>query len=37
VAAETGLPVDDPVRFGPGPLWERIEAAVDALPSIAGR
>jgi uncharacterized NAD-dependent epimerase/dehydratase family protein len=36
VAAETGLPVDDPVRFGPGPLWARIEAAVDALPWIAG-
>jgi uncharacterized NAD-dependent epimerase/dehydratase family protein len=37
VAAETGLPVDDPVRFGPGPLWAQIEAAVDALPAIAGR
>jgi uncharacterized NAD-dependent epimerase/dehydratase family protein len=32
VARETGLPVDDPVRFGAGPLWARIEAAVDALP-----
>jgi uncharacterized NAD-dependent epimerase/dehydratase family protein len=37
IAADTGLPVDDPVRFGPGPLWSRIEAAVDALPWVAGR
>jgi uncharacterized NAD-dependent epimerase/dehydratase family protein len=36
VAHETGLPVDDPVRFGAGPLWTRIEAAVEALPSTAG-
>ena len=36
VGAETGLPVDDPVRFGAGPLWTRIEAAVDALPWVAG-
>src|SRR6478735_6703838 len=32
IAAETGLPVDDPVRFGPRPLWSEIERAVDALP-----
>ncbi len=32
VAAETGLPVDDPVRFGPGRLWAEIERAVEALP-----
>lgn len=32
VAAETGLPVDDPVRFGPGPLWAAIERAVEGLP-----
>jgi uncharacterized NAD-dependent epimerase/dehydratase family protein len=34
VAAETGLPVDDPFRFGPGPLWAAIEASVEALPWI---
>jgi uncharacterized NAD-dependent epimerase/dehydratase family protein len=33
--AETGLPCDDPVRFGGEGLWRRIEAAVDALPWIA--
>ena len=32
VAAETGLPVDDPFRFGPGPLWAAIETSVEALP-----
>jgi uncharacterized NAD-dependent epimerase/dehydratase family protein len=37
IAGLTGLPVDDPVRFGAGPLWERIEAAVDALPSVRVR
>jgi uncharacterized NAD-dependent epimerase/dehydratase family protein len=31
-AAETGLPCDDPVRFGGGALWREIEAAVDGLP-----
>jgi uncharacterized NAD-dependent epimerase/dehydratase family protein len=30
--AETGLPCDDPVRFGGEALWRRIETAVDALP-----
>jgi uncharacterized NAD-dependent epimerase/dehydratase family protein len=32
VAAETGLPTDDPVRFGGGPLWAAIEQGVEALP-----
>ena len=31
-AAETGLPCDDPVRFGGEALWTEIESAVDALP-----
>jgi uncharacterized NAD-dependent epimerase/dehydratase family protein len=31
-AAETGLPCDDPVRFGGDALWREVEAAVDALP-----
>jgi uncharacterized NAD-dependent epimerase/dehydratase family protein len=42
-AAETGLPADDPVRFGGARLWSAIHAGVDALPwvdalpSVAGR
>jgi uncharacterized NAD-dependent epimerase/dehydratase family protein len=36
VHAETGLPVDDPFRFGPGPLWATIEASVEALPWVGG-
>jgi uncharacterized NAD-dependent epimerase/dehydratase family protein len=31
----TGLPVDDPVRFGPGPLWAEIRRAVERLPWVA--
>ena len=30
-AAETGLPCDDPFRFGPVRLWRDIQAAVDAI------
>ncbi len=36
VAAETGLPAADPVRFGAGSLWVDIKAAVDALPWVGG-
>jgi uncharacterized NAD-dependent epimerase/dehydratase family protein len=32
IAAETGLPTDDPVRFGADHLWPSIRDAVDALP-----
>ncbi len=32
IAAETGLPADDPVRFGPDALWTAVRARVDALP-----
>ncbi|HEU4571216.1 MAG TPA: DUF1611 domain-containing protein [Candidatus Limnocylindrales bacterium] len=31
IAAETGLPADDPVRFGPTALWAEIERAVEGL------
>jgi uncharacterized NAD-dependent epimerase/dehydratase family protein len=34
-AAETGLPCDDPVRFGGDALWREIESAVEALPWVA--
>jgi uncharacterized NAD-dependent epimerase/dehydratase family protein len=37
-AAETGLPTDDPVRFGPAHLWAAIQAGVEALDqATAGR
>ncbi|HEY5629082.1 MAG TPA: DUF1611 domain-containing protein, partial [Candidatus Limnocylindrales bacterium] len=32
VAAETGLPTDDPVRFGGEALWASITSATEALP-----
>jgi uncharacterized NAD-dependent epimerase/dehydratase family protein len=35
IAAETGLPTDDPVRFGAERLWPAIRNAVDALPWVA--
>jgi uncharacterized NAD-dependent epimerase/dehydratase family protein len=36
IAAETGLPTDDPVRFGADRLWPAIRDAVDALPWVKG-
>jgi uncharacterized NAD-dependent epimerase/dehydratase family protein len=35
VAAETGLPTDDPFRFGADRLWPAIRESVDALPWVA--
>jgi uncharacterized NAD-dependent epimerase/dehydratase family protein len=32
IAAETGLPADDPFRFGGDKLWPAVRDAVDALP-----
>jgi len=32
IAAETGLPADDPVRFGADRLWAAVRDAVEALP-----
>lgn len=37
IAAETGLPTDDPVRFGGEALWREIEAATNALPWVQAR
>jgi uncharacterized NAD-dependent epimerase/dehydratase family protein len=34
--AETGLPTDDPFRFGADRLWAAMRDAVDALPSVIG-
>ena len=31
-SAETGLPADDPVRFGADRLWPAVRDAVEALP-----
>jgi uncharacterized NAD-dependent epimerase/dehydratase family protein len=36
-AAETGLPTDDPFRFGAERLWPAVREAVDALPWVAQR
>ncbi len=36
IAAETGLPAADPVRFGATPFWDEIKSAVDALPWVGG-
>lgn len=35
IAAETGLPAADPVRFGGDGLWAEIHGAVEALPWVA--
>ncbi len=35
IAAETGLPADDPVRFGGARLWAETKRAVNALPWVA--
>ncbi|HXI45328.1 MAG TPA: DUF1611 domain-containing protein [Candidatus Acidoferrales bacterium] len=35
IAAETGLPADDPVRFGADRLWAAIHEGVDVLPWVA--
>ena len=35
IAAETGLPTDDPVRFGGDRLWPAVHDAVEALPWVA--
>ena len=35
IAAETGLPTDDPVRFGGDRLWAAVRDATDALPWVA--
>jgi uncharacterized NAD-dependent epimerase/dehydratase family protein len=32
ISAQTGLPADDPVRFGPDALWAATRAGVEALP-----
>jgi uncharacterized NAD-dependent epimerase/dehydratase family protein len=32
IAADTGLPADDPVRFGGAGFWAATKRAVDALP-----
>ena len=31
ISAQTGLPADDPVRFGPARLWAAVQPAVEAL------
>jgi uncharacterized NAD-dependent epimerase/dehydratase family protein len=36
IAAETGLPTDDPVRFGADRLWPAVREAVDGLPWVRG-
>jgi len=35
IASQTGLPVDDPVRFGPDRLWAAVRSRTEALPWVA--
>jgi hypothetical protein len=36
IATETGLPTDDPVRFGADRLWPAVRDRVEALPWVRG-
>ena len=36
IATETGLPTDDPVRFGADRLWSAVRDRVEALPWVRG-
>ena len=36
IAEETGLPADDPVRFGADRLWRAVRERVDVLPWVRG-
>jgi uncharacterized NAD-dependent epimerase/dehydratase family protein len=36
IAEETGLPTDDPFRFGADRLWSAVRERVDGLPWVAG-
>ncbi len=36
IAAETGLPAEDPVRFGAGPFWAAVKRGTDAAIAASG-